>query len=112
MEQQRGSVHKTYKYRLVPTPAQVQVLEMVLARCRIRYNVALELRKIWWQRGQGVGATYSQQAVELPDLKAACPEYAEVNARALQDVLRRLDKTYQAFFRHVRAGETLWRAGR
>jgi putative transposase len=44
--------------------------------------------------------------MELPDLKAACPEYAEINAQVLQDVLRRLDKTFQAFFRRVKAGET------
>jgi putative transposase len=43
---------------------------------------------------------------ELPDLKAAFPEYAEVNAQVLQDVLTRLDKTYQAFFRRVKSGQT------
>jgi len=100
------SVRKTYRYRLDPTPAQAQVLELVLRRCRALYNVALEQRKAWWQRGQGKGATYYQQATELPDLKAACPDYAEVNAQVLQDVLRRLDKTFQAFFRRVQAGET------
>jgi putative transposase len=105
MEQQSGSVHKTYKYKLQPTPAQAQALEQVLSRCRALYNVALEQRKTWWQRGQGVVATYYQQAMELPKLKAACPEYAEVNAQVLQDVLRRLDKTFQAFFRRVQRGE-------
>jgi putative transposase len=95
MEQQ--DIGKTFKYRLTPTPVQAQVLEMVLSRCQLLYNVALEQRKIWWQRGQGQGATYYQQAMELPDLKAACPEYAEINAQVLQDVLRRLDKTFQAF---------------
>jgi putative transposase len=99
-------IRKTYKYRLDPTPAQEQGLEVVLARCRMLYNVALEQRKTWWSRRQGKGATYYQQAAELPDLKAACPEYAEVNAQVLQDVLRRLDKTFQAFFRRVEAGET------
>ncbi len=105
MEQQSSSVRKTYKYRLNPTPAQAQALEVVLARCRRLYNVALEQRKIWWGRGQGVGATYYQQKEELPDLKAACPEYAEVNAQVLQDVILRVERTYQAFFRRVQQGE-------
>jgi putative transposase len=56
-------------------------------------------------RGQGVGATYSQQKAELPDLKAACPEYAEVHSQILQDVLLRVERTYQAFFRRVKVGE-------
>src|SRR5215831_2914167 len=100
------SVRKTYKYRLDPTPTQAQALELVLSRCRTLYKNALEQRKIWWQRGQGKGATYYQQATELPDLKVAFPDYAEVNAQVLQEVLRRLEKTFQAFFRRVQAGET------
>jgi putative transposase len=44
--------------------------------------------------------------MELPDLKGACPEYAEIHSQVLQDVLRRADKTYQAFFRRVAEGQT------
>ena len=99
------TVRKTFKYQLTPTPAQAQALEMVLSRCRTLYNVALEQHKTWWQRGQGIGATYYQQKAELPDLKAACPEYAEVNAQVLQDVILRVERAYQAFFRRLTAGE-------
>jgi putative transposase len=99
------TVHKTLKYQLMPTPVQEQALEVALSRCHTLYNVALEQRKTWWERGQGVSATYYQQAMELADLKAACPEYAEVNAQVLQDVLRRLDKAFQAFFRRIQNGK-------
>jgi hypothetical protein len=58
-------------------------LAAVLHRCRTLYNTALEQRRTWWQRGQDKRATYYQQKAELPDLKAACPEYAEVNAQDL-----------------------------
>ena len=34
------------------------------------------------------------------------PEYAAIHSHVLQDVLARLDKTYQAFFRRVQAGQT------
>src|SRR5690348_3239420 len=104
MEQQ--GMRKTYKYKLMPTPEQERALETVLLRCRTLYNVALEQRKTWWQRGQGIGASYYQQKTELPDLKDACPEYAEVNAQVLQDVILRVERTYQAFFRRVTHGET------
>jgi putative transposase len=106
MEQQ--SVRKTFKYKLTPTPSQEQALETVLSRCWTLYNVALEQRKMWRQReqcGQGKSATYYQQQAELPDLKGACPEYAEVNAQVLQDVILRVERTYQAFFRRLKQGK-------
>ncbi len=46
-----------------------------------------------------------QQEAEVKDIRAAFPEYAAIHSHVLQDVLARLDKTYQAFFRRVRAGE-------
>jgi putative transposase len=104
MEQQR--VGKTYKYRLDPTPEQAQALGVTLWRCRTLYHVALEQRKLWWERGQGVGASYYQQTAELPGLKAAYPEFGAVHAHILQDVILRLDRTFQAFFRRMKAGET------
>src|SRR5258708_7859260 len=100
------SARKTYQYRLMPTPAHEQALEVVLWRCRVLYNVALQQRQTWWERGQGKSATYYQQATELPDLKTSYPEYAQVHSQVLQDVLRRVERTYQAFFRRVQAGET------
>jgi putative transposase len=77
-----------------------------LRRCRTLYNVALEQRRTWWGRGQVRSATYYQQKAELPDLKAACPEYAEVNAHVLQDVILRVERAYRAFFRRLAASET------
>src|SRR5215468_1578549 len=46
-----------------------------------------------------------QQEAELKDIRAAFPEYAAIHSHVLQDVLTRLDKTYQAFFRRLKAGE-------
>jgi putative transposase len=70
------------------------------------YNVALEQRKIWWERGHGVGASYYQQKAELPDLKAACPEFGAGHAHVLQNVIARLERAFQAFFRRVKTGKT------
>jgi putative transposase len=102
MDQQ--SVRKTYKEKLRPTPAQERALERVLWRCRTLYNVALEQRITAWQRCH-VSITRYQQEAELKDLRAAFPEYAAIHSHVLQDVLARLDKTYQAFFRRVVNGE-------
>jgi putative transposase len=103
MKQQR--VRKTYKYRLKPTPEQKQALERTLMLCRHVYNAAIGERREAW-RMCGVSVTYYQQKAELPGIKEAMPEYAEVNAQVLQDVILRVDRAFQAFFRRVQAGET------
>jgi putative transposase len=98
------SVRKTYKEQLRPTPHQERQLEAVLWRCRTLYNVALEQRTTAWQRCH-VCITRYQQEAELKDIRAEFPEYASIHSHVLQDVLARLDKTYQAFFRRVQRGE-------
>src|SRR5262249_221371 len=49
---------------------------------------------------------YDDQQNALPELKEIRPEYQEIAAHALQDVLRRLDKAFATFFRRVKNGET------
>src|SRR5258708_20196321 len=100
------TVRKTFQDKLRPTPEQTAELERTLLLCRARYNCALEQRRTWWGRGQGRAATHAQQEAELPDRKAAFPEYAALHSQVLQDVLTRLDRAFQAFFRRVQAGET------
>jgi putative transposase len=98
------TVRKTYKEKLRPTPAQEGELELVLWRCRTLYNTALEQRITAWERCH-VSVTRYQQEAELKGIRAELPEYAAIHSHVLQDVLARLDKTYQAFFRRVQAGE-------
>jgi putative transposase len=43
--------------------------------------------------------------VELKTIHEAFPEYAAIHSQVLQDVLARLEKTYQALFRRVAIGE-------
>jgi putative transposase len=97
-------VRKTYKYKLMPTPTQERELRRVLGLCRWLYNTALEQRIIAWQRAR-VSISRFQQEAELKDIRAEMPEYAAIHSHVLQDVLARLDKTYQAFFRRLKAGE-------
>jgi putative transposase len=99
-----ATVRKTYKEKLRPTPDQARQLDMVLWRCRTLYNVALEQRKTAWQRCHVSVQRYAQEA-ELAGIRAAFPEYAAIHSHVLQDVLARLEKTYQAFFERIRRGE-------
>jgi putative transposase len=102
MEQQ--TLRKTYKYKLIPTPTQERELGRLLGLCRSLYNTALEQRITAWQRVRVTLSRYQQEA-ELKEIRAAFPEYAAIHSHVLQDVLARLDKTYQAFFRRLKAGE-------
>ena len=105
MDQQTiHTLHKTFKEKLRPTPAQERALEEVLWRCRDLYNAALEQRITAWQRRRVSISRYEQEA-ELKEIRAEFPEYATIHSHVLQDVLARLDKTYQAFFRRVQRGE-------
>jgi putative transposase len=101
---EQTTCRKSYQEKLRPTPAQERELERVLWRCRTLYNTALEQRITWW-RQRGVSLTRYQQEAELKDIRAELPEYVAIHSHVLQDVLARLDTTYQAFFRRVQRGE-------
>jgi putative transposase len=91
-------IRKTYQYKLIPTPTQERELGRVLGLCRWLHNTALEQRITAWQRCH-VSLSQYQHAAELKNIRAAMPEYATIHSHVLQDVLARLDKTSQAFFR-------------
>lgn len=103
MEQQ--SVRKTYKFKLKTTSEQERVLERTLMLCRQVYNAAVGERREAW-RMRGISVTSYQQKAELPGIKAEMPEYTEVYAQVLQDVVQRVDRAFQAFFRRVKSGGT------
>ena len=97
------TTRKSFKYKLNPTPEQARRLERTLMLCRHVYHAALGERREAW-RMCGVSVSYYQKKAELPDLKATMPAYAEINGQVLQDVVVRVDRAYQAFFRRVRPG--------
>jgi len=99
------TVRKTYKYKLQPTAEQEGTLAFVLRRCRELYNAGLQERRDAWQK-RGVSITAASQSAQLPAIKDMRPEYREVHSQVLQDVLTRLDRAFQTFFRRVKAGET------
>jgi putative transposase len=91
MEEQ--SLRKTYKYKLMSTPKQERTLETALWRCRELYNAGLEERKAAWEKCR-VSMTIAMQSAQLPGIKEVRPEYRDINAQVLQDVLHRLDKAF------------------
>jgi putative transposase len=72
--------------------------------CRWLYNALLEQRIVAYKKC-GVSLTFYSQKNELPALKKACEAYKSVHSQVLQNVVERLDKAYQAFFRRLKQGE-------
>src|SRR5262249_25827260 len=103
MDQQ--TVRKTFKYKLKPTPEQERMLDRTLMLCRHVYHAAIEERREAW-RMRGVSVGHYQQKAELPGIKEAMPDYAEVHSQVLQEVVHRVDRAFQAFFRRMKVGET------
>jgi putative transposase len=75
---------------LNPTPAQERALAVVVWRRRELYNAGLHERKVAGQHGS-VSITFAMQSAQLPGVKEVRPEYRDVNAQVVQDVLHRLD---------------------
>ena len=96
-------MRKTYKYRIYANREVLGKAERWLFLCRRLYNTALEQRITIYRQNKGPISCYSQMR-QLPELKASFPEYREVGSQVLQEVLERLDKAYQGFFRRVKNG--------
>src|SRR5215470_5585748 len=94
---------KAFRYRIYPSHAQQSLLELWLSLCCELYNAALEERRQAFKIS-GKSISYQDQQDQLPEIKAARPELKRVHSQVLQDVLRRLDKAFQAFFRRVKEG--------
>ncbi len=75
-----------------------------MRRCCELYNAALNERREAW-RMRGISITLASQSAQLPAIKDVRPEYRTIHSQVLQDVLTRLDRAFQAFFRRVTAGE-------
>lgn len=95
---------KTFKYRLLANHQTFHKALGWLVLCQRLYNTALEQRITIYKQNKGSISCYSQ-INQLLDLKVAFPEYRDVGSQVLQEVLERLDKAYQSFFRRVRNGD-------
>lgn len=83
------------KYRLEPSPEQVECLENVAGACRFVYNCALEQRRDWYRRKR---ITYLQQQAELTQCRAEFDWLRACPVHALQCALRDLEYNFQKFF--------------
>src|SRR5437588_849254 len=104
MPKKETKPRKTYQFRIYPTHKQVNRLEGWLGLCCELYNGALDERKSAY-RMAGVSLSYEHQCAELPECKEVRPELSEVPSQVLQDVVKRVDLAFDAFFQRVEQGQ-------
>lgn len=98
-------MRRAFKYRLYPTKAQKIALGDILTGARRLYNAALEQRR-WMYCDHGISIGYLDQAAQLKEARDADEKLRLLNYSACQDVLRRLKKSFDGFFRRIKHGET------
>ncbi len=97
-------MRKAFKYRLYPNRSQAEALDAMLETHRRLYNFALEERReVYEAEERTVG--YAEQSGKLREARKADPYLAKTNFSSTQATLRRLDRSFKAFFRRIRAGE-------
>ena len=89
---------KTFEFRLYPNSLQLKEMTTTIDVCRNIYNEMLSDRKNAYDRC-GVGLSYYQQVEGAKTLNTG------IHSQIVQDVLRRLDKAFQNFFRRVKNGD-------
>ena len=90
---------RTYKYRLRPTKKQSRLLDDLFFQMQTVYNDALNERRVKWQASRR-SVTYVQQWSRMRDERHRLPdEMGMLNATSIQQMLRRLDKAYQALYK-------------
>jgi putative transposase len=97
-------MRKTFKYRLFTTKEQETLLEEMLGSARYLYNCALEHRILCYDQWHK-SINYYDQANSLKEIRSFNEGIGKLNCSASQDMLKRLDKSFKAFFRRVRRGE-------
>ena len=97
-------IRKAFKDRLYPTKPQRRDLERTLSLCRQLYNAALQERRDAYRKAKKSITLYEQKRY-LPEIRAALPEYKLVHSQVLQDVIQKVDRAFQGFFRRVKRGQ-------
>jgi putative transposase len=94
---------RSYKDRLYTTTAQeVALTGMLNAFCDL-YDASLQERIETYQR-RGIGLHYGNQAAELKAAREADERLGGYSFSVEQQVMRRIDKAYNAFFGRIKRG--------
>jgi putative transposase len=103
-------VRRAYVFRLRPTARQHVALGQCLDAHRELYNAALQERRDAWSHSK-TRIYYGDQSAQLSEIRAARADQAVWSFSSQQATLRRLNKSFQGFFRRVKAAKPGVKAG-
>src|SRR5690242_6582454 len=89
-----------YKFRLYPSAAQETLLKQMFSTCCNVYNSMIHWRRYDYELFKK-SPSYYEQAKALPKWKEQHPELCVVHSQVLQNVCKRVDLAYQAYFRRL-----------
>lgn len=96
---------KSYKYKIRrPSKAIVEKFEQTLEICRELYNAGLQERRDAWKLNK-VRISCYEQFNQLPEIKEVREDLKSVHSQVLRDPIKRLDRTFEAFFNKIKNGE-------
>lgn len=100
-------IYRTHKYRLYPTKNQEAILTEWLETCRRLYNYFVQQRIEHWENEKKLPKEYRtyitqyDQNKQLPILKKDNQYLKRANAGILQEVSKRVSKTFSDFIREI-----------
>jgi putative transposase len=97
-------MRRAYVFRLRPTTRQHVALAACVDAHRELYNAALQERRDAWSHSK-TRIIYGDQSAQLTAIRSARPDQAQWSFSSQQATLRRLNKSFQGFFRRVKAGQ-------
>ena len=97
-------MNKVFKYRIYANQAILATANEWLESCRNLYNLCLEQRIYAWRILRKHISWYTQSK-QLTELKKEYPQLDVITRDTLENVLKRLDRAYQSFFRRIKSGE-------
>lgn len=95
---------KAYKFKLKVSKTIKRKLEGTLSVCCEIYNAALQERRDAYRLNK-VSINYHAQSAQLPEIKLIRDDVDAIYSQILQDVLRRVSRTFDAFFARVKRGD-------
>lgn len=90
--------HKSFKFRIYPTPEQIVLMRKTLGCCRFVFNHLLEQWNGMFQ-ATGKGLSYETCASQIPIMKRQWPWLKEVDSIALQSAVRNLADGFHRFLK-------------
>lgn len=91
-------MYKAYKYRILPTNSQKELIHKHCGSVRFLYNLALETKTMAYMSNKVNLSRYDLQK-QMVDLKKGLPWLKETNSQSLQVALLNLDTAYSNFFK-------------